>query len=310
MNRKANQQGIKGIILAGGLGSRLYPMSQAISKQLLPVYDKPMIYYPLCTLMQAGIRDILIITTPHDAPLFKRLLGDGQAWGIQLSYAEQARPEGIAQALMIGQEFIAQQRVALILGDNIFFGADFSARIQHAATLDEAVIFAMPVQDAQRYGVLEFNGQQEPVRILEKPVQPPSNMAVTGLYFYPPSVCQLAQTLRPSQRGELEITDVNQAYLDRQALRVERLAQEFVWLDMGTPNSLYEASQMVQAIEQRLGLKIASPEQVAYQQAYINQAQLQALVEAMPSSEYQQYLQRYLLSLKEFNIHLEGEANE
>ncbi|MDO5679018.1 MAG: glucose-1-phosphate thymidylyltransferase RfbA [Pelistega sp.] len=284
----------KGIILAGGLGSRLYPMTAVISKQLLPVFDKPMIYYPLCTLMQAGIQEILIITTPHDMPLFQRLLGDGSAWGLRIEYAQQARPEGIAQALIIAQEFMAGKPVALILGDNIFFGAGFSQQLQQASAEEEAVIFAIPVQDAQRYGVVEFNAENKPERIIEKPVETRSNMAVTGLYFYPPMVCDLAQGLQPSARGELEITDINQMYLERQQLQVQRLASEFLWLDMGTPNSLSEASHIVQAIEQRQGIKIASPEQLAHQQGLISTQALEKLLDTMPKSEYQAYLQRYL----------------
>ena len=287
----------KGIILAGGLGSRLYPMTAVMSKQLLPVFDKPMIYYPLCTLMQAGIQEILIITTPHDMPLFQRLLGDGSSWGLQIEYAQQARPEGIAQALIIAQEFMAGQAVALILGDNIFFGAGFSQQLQQASMAEEAVIFAIPVQDARRYGVVEFNAQQEPIKIIEKPQASRSNMAVTGLYFYPPMVCDLAHGLTPSARGELEITDINQALLDRQALQVQRLAPEFVWLDMGTPSSLSEASQIVQAIEQRQGIKIASPEQLAHQLGYISTQALQSVIQAMPNSVYQAYLQGYLSSV-------------
>ena len=287
----------KGIILAGGLGSRLYPMTAVMSKQLLPVFDKPMIYYPLCTLMQAGIQEILIITTAHDMSLFQRLLGDGSSWGLQIDYAQQARPEGIAQALIIAQEFMAGQAVALILGDNIFFGAGFSQQLQQASAAEEAVIFAIPVQDAQRYGVVEFNAENKPERIIEKPVASRSNMAVTGLYFYPPMVCDLAHGLTPSARGELEITDINQALLDRQALQVQRLAPEFVWLDMGTPSSLSEASQIVQAIEQRQGIKIASPEQLAHQLGYISTQALQSVIQAMPNSVYQAYLQGYLSSV-------------
>ena len=287
----------KGIILAGGLGSRLYPMTAVMSKQLLPVFDKPMIYYPLCTLMQAGIQEILIITTAHDMPLFQRLLGDGSSWGLQIDYAQQARPEGIAQALIIAQEFMAGQAVALILGDNIFFGAGFSQQLQQTSMAEEAVIFAIPVQDAQRYGVVEFNAENKPERIIEKPVASRSNMAVTGLYFYPPMVCDLAHGLTPSARGELEITDINQALLDRQALQVQRLAPEFVWLDMGTPSSLSEASQIVQAIEQRQGIKIASPEQLAHQLGYISTQALQSVIQAMPNSVYQAYLQGYLSSV-------------
>lgn len=283
----------KGIILAGGLGSRLYPMTQVISKQLLPVFDKPMIYYPLCTLMQAGIREILIITTPHDAPLFQRLLGDGSAWGLQIVYAEQAKPEGIAQALIIAESFVQDQSVALILGDNIFFGAGFSQQLQQASQVREAVIFTIPVQDAQRYGVVEFDDAHQPMRIIEKPVQTSSTMAVTGLYFYPPGVVQLAYELQPSARGELEITDINQIYLVRKQLQVQCLAPEFVWLDMGTPKSLAEASHIVQAVEQRQGMKIASPEQVAYQQGWISLEHLQQLVEVMPKSDYRDYLQHY-----------------
>lgn len=296
----------KGIILAGGLGSRLYPMTQTISKQLLPVFGKPMVYYALCTLMQSEIRDILLITTPHDAPLFRRLLGDGSQWGVCLSYAKQAQAGGIAQAFIIAENFMANQAVTLILGDNIFMGADLSPLLVQAHKREQATIFALAVDDAKRYGVVQFDAQQQPIRIIEKPTVPPSNFAVTGLYHYPASVVQMAKDLVPSARGELEISDINQRYLAQKQLNVQVLANGFIWLDMGTPNSLSEAGQIVQAIEQRDGVKIACPEQVAYQQGFIDAEQLLCIVKAMPRGDYQTYLLNYLNSLSMISSSREG----
>ena len=281
----------KGIILAGGTGSRLYPVTVSVSKQLLPVYDKPMIYYPLSTLMQAGIRQILIITTPQDAAAYKALLGNGQNWGLEIDYATQPKPEGLAQAFIIGEDFIGSSRVCLILGDNIFYGHGLRRQLRAAAErCDSATVFAYHVNDPERYGVVHFDRDGKALGIEEKPAQPKSSYAVTGLYFYDHRVVDMAKALTPSPRGELEITDINQQYLDNGALHVEVMGRGAAWLDTGTHDSLIEASQSVQIIEHRQGLKICCPEEIAYQNGLIDDNQLEILADQLGKSRYGQYL--------------------
>jgi glucose-1-phosphate thymidylyltransferase len=286
---------MKGIILAGGTGTRLYPLTQAVCKQLLPVYDKPMIYYPLSVLMLAGIKDILVITTPEDRNQFQGLLGDGEQWGIRLSYADQPRPEGLAQAFLIGREFIGRDPCALVLGDNLFFGEGLSEKLRRAAQRPRgATVFGYQVQDPERYGVVELDRAGRPVRIVEKPKPAPSRYAVTGLYFYDNRVVDIAADIRPSARGELEITDVNNHYLELGELNVELMGRGFAWLDTGTCRSLLEASQFVQTIEDRQGLKIACPEEIAFRMGYIDSARVEAIAARLDKSGYGDYLRRVL----------------
>ena len=290
---------MKGIILAGGSGTRLHPVTLAVSKQLLPIYDKPMVYYPLSALMMAGIREILVISTPHDLPGFRRLLGDGSQWGVSFSYAEQPSPDGLAQAFIIGREFIGKDNVALALGDNIFFGHGFPEALRSAAARTEgATVFGYRVKDPERYGVVEFDSQGRAINLVEKPTDPKSSYAVTGLYFYDNSVVDIATNLKPSPRGELEITDVNLHYLKEQKLNVEVLGRGMAWLDTGTHESLLQACNFIQTLQERQGLMVACLEEVAYTMGYINAAQLEKIIEGQKKSSYGQYLHNLLVHEK------------
>jgi glucose-1-phosphate thymidylyltransferase len=286
---------LRGIILAGGAGTRLHPLTKVVSKQLLPVYDKPMIYYPLSVLMLAGIREVLVISTPHDLPLFRRLLGDGARLGMRFEYAEQPRPEGLAQAFVIGRDFLAGGPGTLVLGDNIFYGEGLTAKLRRMAALQTgALILGYPVRDPERYGVIEFDATGKAVSLEEKPAAPKSHYAVPGLYFYGPDVCDLAAALKPSPRGELEITDLNRVYLERGDLRVERLGRGFAWLDTGTHRSLLEATTFIEAIEERQGLKVACLEEIAWRSGWIDKAAVAAEADAMGKSAYAAYLRQIL----------------
>jgi glucose-1-phosphate thymidylyltransferase len=285
----------KGIVLAGGSGARLYPVTRAISKQLLPLYDKPLVYYPIGTLMLAGLRDILLISTPQDSPLFSRLLGDGSQWGIRIRYATQAEPKGIAQSLLIGEEFIAGEPVCLILGDNLFYGHGLPEQLRQASAQERgATVFAYYVRDPERYGVVEFDAEGRAVGLEEKPTVARSHYAVTGLYFYDPGCVRIAGSLHPSPRGELEITDVNRAYLERGELDVQVLGRGVAWLDTGTPTSLLAAANFVETIETRQGLKVCCPEEIAFRQGFIDQQQLRGLARALGHSGYGEYLERVM----------------
>lgn len=286
---------MRGIILAGGSGTRLYPMTSITSKQLLPIYDKPMIYYPLSTFMQAGIREILLISTPHDLPLFRKMLGDGTQWGLKLSYAEQPRPDGLAQAFVIGADFVDRQPSALILGDNLFYGAGLPGLMRSAVSRQQgATVFAYHVTDPERYGVVGFDANAVATSIEEKPKQPKSNWAVTGLYFYDAEVVDIARTIKPSARGEYEITDVNRIYMERGSLHVERMRRGYAWLDTGTPDSLLQAAEFVRVLEHRQGVRLACPEEIAFSSGWIDADQMRHLAKKVENSSYGKYLLRVL----------------
>jgi glucose-1-phosphate thymidylyltransferase len=288
---------MKGIILAGGSGSRLHPMTIGVSKQMMPIYDKPMIYYPLSTLMMAGIRDILIISTPHDLPLFQKLLGTGEQWGINLSYAEQPTPDGLAQAYIIGADFVGREPSCLILGDNIYYGPSLSTFLEESAAITSgASVFAYQVSDPERYGVVEFDDNFKALSVEEKPKNPRSNWAITGLYFYDHQVVDIAANLKPSARGEYEITDINRTYLERGNLSVKPIGRGYAWLDTGTPDSLLDAAEFVRVLEKRQGFKIACPEEVAWRRGFISDAELEALANSLIKSEYGLYLRKCLIN--------------